>query len=69
MSHGPVSLKFSLNDMGELVPRTEFRLQDSLANTMEAQKQIDTMLVNFAQSAYAQFPKYEYIQNPLPATN
>lgn len=65
MSHGPVSLKFSLNEHGELLPRSEFRLQDSASHTLDAQKNIDMMLMNFVRSAYAQFPKYEYIKRPL----
>ena len=64
MSHGPISLKFALDENGELIPRTEFRLQDSMPTTLDAQERIDTMLMDFAQSAYAQFPKYEYTKTP-----
>lgn len=63
MSQWPKSLKFAVDDAWNIIPRSEFRLQDSKENTLEAQKNIDQMFLDFAHSAYAQLPMRIYEKN------
>ncbi|MBP6256689.1 hypothetical protein KA405_02985 [Patescibacteria group bacterium] len=45
------------------MPRSEFRSQDSMENTLLAQKNIDKMLLDFAKSPYSQLPMRIYEKN------
>lgn len=63
MSQWPKSLKFWVDDDWNLIPRSEFRLQDSMKNTKKAQNSIDQMFLNFLNSSYAQLPMRVYEKN------
>jgi hypothetical protein len=63
MSQWPKSLKFAVNEQWDIIPRSEFRLQDSMKNTLKAQKNIDQMFLDFINSAYAQLPMRIYEKN------
>lgn len=60
MSHQVQSLKFAISKQWELLPRTEFRAQDSLESIIDAQHKIDDMLIDFCNSPFAQYPLVYY---------
>lgn len=62
MSHQVQSLKFAISSSWELLPRTEFRAQDSLESVLDAQYKIDDMLIDFCNSPFAQYPLVHYKQ-------
>lgn len=63
MSQWPKSLKFAVNEQWDIIPRSEFRLQDSMIDTLQAQKNIDQMFLDFIKSPYAQLPMRIYEKN------
>lgn len=60
MSHWPQSKKFSLNNQWVPIPRTEFRLQDSLPNILDAHKSTEKIFELMLASAHKNNPMYNY---------
>lgn len=60
MSHGPQSKKFSLDEWWNPIPRTEFRLQDSMENTLDALHNLEYIFELMLQSPHKNNPMYNY---------
>lgn len=60
MSHGPQSKKFSIDERWNPIPRTEFRLQDSMKNTLEAQHNLEYIFELMLSSPHKYNPLYNY---------
>lgn len=67
MSHRPMSLKFWVDDAWVIHSRAEFRSADSARNTLNVQKKIDRMFLNFARSKWAGMPMYIYDKAEIAA--
>lgn len=70
MSHGPQSKKFSLDTIGNPIPRTEFRLQDSMDNVLDAHRSIEYIFELLLASPHKNNPVYiyEYSTSPYKKT-
>lgn len=60
MSHGPQSKKFSLDEWWNPTPRTEFRLQDSMKRTLDAQRNLEYIFELMLASPHKNNPLYNY---------
>lgn len=60
MSHGPQSKKFSLDEWWNPIPRTEFRLQDTMENTIDALHNLEYIFELLLKSPHKNNPMYNY---------
>jgi hypothetical protein len=60
MSHGPQSKKFSLDEWWNPIPRTEFRLQDSMENAVDALHNLEYIFELMLSSPHKNNPLYNY---------